>query len=73
MIARGNGRAYGDSAVGVRTISTRYLNRMLSFDPDTGVLTAEAGVILGDIIQGLLPRGWFPPVTPARNSSPLAA
>ena len=64
VIARGNGRAYGDSAVGARTISTRHLNRMLDFDPDTGVLVAEAGVILGDIIQGLLPRGWFPPVTP---------
>ncbi|MEM1340713.1 MAG: FAD-binding oxidoreductase [Pseudomonadota bacterium] len=64
VIARGNGRAYGDSAVGLRTISTRHLNRLLDFDPNTGVLAAESGVILGDIIQGLLPRGWFPPVTP---------
>lgn len=65
LIARGNGRAYGDSAIGSETtVSTRHLNRMLDFDPNTGVLTVEAGVILGDIIQGLLPHGWFPPVTP---------
>ena len=47
-IARGNGRAYGDSALQpVNTISTRHLNRMVSFDPETGVLVAEAGVSVG--------------------------
>ena len=64
-IARGNGRSYGDSAIGVqRTIHMRHFNRMLDFDPDTGVLTAEAGVFLADIIDAFLPRGWFPAVTP---------
>jgi FAD/FMN-containing dehydrogenase len=37
---------------------------MIEFDPDTGVLVAEAGVLLGDIITAFLPRGWFLPVTP---------
>ena len=64
-IARGNGRAYGDSAVGARqTVSMRHFNHMLSFDEGTGVLVAEAGVILGDVISAFLPRGWFPAVTP---------
>ena len=64
-IARGNGRAYGDSAVGARqTVSMRHFNHMLSFDEKTGVLVAEAGVILGDVISAFLPRGWFPAVTP---------
>ena len=64
-IARGNGRAYGDSAVGTAvTIDMRRLNRMISFDPGTGQLVAEAGVILGDVIDAFLPRGWFPYVTP---------
>ncbi|GAB4292121.1 MAG: FAD-binding oxidoreductase [Roseovarius sp.] len=65
LIARGNGRAYGDSAMNpARTVSMRRFNRMLGFDPDSGVLTAEAGVLLGDVIAALLPRGWFPAVTP---------
>lgn len=65
LIARGNGRAYGDSAINATaTIETRYLNRMIAFDPASGQLTAEAGVLLGDIIAAFLPRGWFPRVTP---------
>lgn len=65
LIARGNGRAYGDSAINISaTIETRYLNRMISFDPASGQLVAEAGVLLGDIIAAFLPRGWFPMVTP---------
>ena len=65
VIARGNGRAYGDSAVNPSaTIDMRRFNRMLAFDPQAGQLTAEAGVLLGDIITALLPRGWFPGVTP---------
>lgn len=65
VIARGNGRAYGDSAIGAATtIDMRAMNRMISFDPETGQLVAEAGVILGDIIDRFLPRGWFPFVTP---------
>ncbi len=65
LIARGNGRAYGDSALSVKnTVDMRGFNRMLAFDPETGQLTVEAGVLLGDVIAAFLPRGWFPPVTP---------
>ena len=64
-IARGNGRAYGDSALSAtNTLDMRRLNRMLEFDPGTGQLVAEAGVLLGDVIAAFLPRGWFPHVTP---------
>ncbi|WP_245723410.1 FAD-binding oxidoreductase [Lutimaribacter saemankumensis] len=65
LVARGNGRAYGDSAINTSaTIETQHFNRMIAFDPDTGQLVAEAGVLLGDIIAAFLPRGWFPRVTP---------
>lgn len=65
LIARGNGRAYGDSAINsTATVKTRYLNRILAFDPENGKLIAEPGVQLGDIITAFLPRGWFPMVTP---------
>lgn len=64
-IARGNGRAYGDAAVGAQTtLSTRHLNRMIAFDAQSGQLVAEAGVLLSDVIDAFLPRGWFPMVTP---------
>ncbi len=65
VIARGNGRAYGDSAISPGlTLDLRGMDRMLAFDAQTGVLVAEAGVLLADIIDCFLPRGWFPFVTP---------
>lgn len=65
LIARGNGRAYGDSAQNpANTVDMRRMNRMLAFDVEAGQLTAEAGVLLGDVIDAFLPRGWFPWVTP---------
>ncbi|EYD76138.1 putative oxidoreductase [Rubellimicrobium mesophilum DSM 19309] len=64
-IARGNGRSYGDSALSPRnTVDMRGWSRMLDFEPDTGRLVAEAGVVLGDVVAAFLPRGWFPSVTP---------
>lgn len=64
-IARGNGRAYGDSALSAaNTVSMRHFDHMLGFDPASGQLVAEAGVLLADIIAAFLPRGWFPAVTP---------
>jgi FAD/FMN-containing dehydrogenase len=65
FIARGNGRAYGDAAIGAcATLSARRLNRMLAFDPQSGLLTVEAGVLLADILKVLVPRGYFPKVVP---------
>lgn len=65
LIARGRGRAYGDAALNRDcTLDMRARNRMLAFDPATGVLVAEAGVTLAEIIDTFLPRGWFPAVTP---------
>lgn len=65
LIARGNGRAYGDSAISRQgTIDMRGFNRMISFDEKAGVLVAESGVLLADVISRFLARGWFPLVTP---------
>lgn len=65
LIARGNGRAYGDSAISAQnTVHMQHFNRLIAFDAATGQLVAEAGVLLADVIQTFLPRGWFPAVTP---------
>ena len=65
LIARGQGRSYGDAALNRNlTLSTLALDRMQAFDPDTGLLTCEAGVRLADVLDTFVPRGWFPPVVP---------
>lgn len=64
-IARGNGRSYGDSAISkFNTISMKNFNRILKFDIDTGLIIVESGVLLSEIIESFLPKGWFPKVTP---------
>ncbi len=65
LIARGNGRAYGDAAIGERfTLSSGALNRMRSFDPRTALLTVESGVLIADILNTFVPRGYFLKVVP---------
>lgn len=66
LIARGNGRAYGDAALNrdAGVLEATRLDRMLDFDAETGLLHCEAGVTLPDVIDLLLPRGYFFPVTP---------
>lgn len=65
LIARGCGRSYGDAALQPNlTLLSRRLDRLLAFDPDTGLLTCEAGTTLATILRVFLPRGWLPPVTP---------
>jgi FAD/FMN-containing dehydrogenase len=64
---RGAGRAYGDAALpppNGLAISTRRMSRLLSLDEARGILAAEAGALLGDIENAMLPRGLFPPVVP---------
>lgn len=65
LIARGNGRSYGDAALNRRaTLSMLRLDRMLAFDAGSGRLTCEGGVLLSDILDTFVPRGWFLAVTP---------
>jgi FAD/FMN-containing dehydrogenase len=64
LIAFGNGRSYGDSALAPQFLPCRQRDRFLDFDPATGLLTCEAGVLLSEIIATFLPRGWFLKVTP---------
>ena len=65
LIARGNGRSYGDAALNPEfTLSMLAMDRMWAFDAGTGLLDCEAGVLLADILETFVPRGWFPPVVP---------
>ena len=65
-LAVGMGRSYGDSCLlkdGTLLLTTG-MNRLISFDPATGDLTAEAGITLAQILDFCVPRGFFLPVSP---------
>lgn len=62
----GNGRSYGDVCLnpGGELWAMSGLDRFIAFDPQTGVLTCEAGVLLRDIQRLFVPRGFMVPVNP---------
>jgi len=62
----GNGRSYGDSCLndGGVLLHTRGTDRLIAFDPRTGVLTCESGVLFAEILDLVVTQGWFLPVTP---------
>ena len=65
LIARGNGRSYGDAALNPDlTLSMLAMDRMQAFNAESGLLTCESGVSLADVLDTFLPRGWLPPVVP---------
>jgi FAD/FMN-containing dehydrogenase len=65
LIARGNGRAYGDSAINPQaTLSMLGQKGIVAFDPEAGKITVQAGLLFADLIEHILPHGWFMPVTP---------
>ena len=64
VIARGNGRCYGDASLGEAIFSTKKLNKFISFDRINGVLECEAGVLLSEILEVAVPQGYFLMVTP---------
>jgi FAD/FMN-containing dehydrogenase len=65
-LAFGNGRSYGDVCLNPDGLlwATKGLDQFIAFDDETGVLECEAGVLLCDVQQTLVPRGWMLPVTP---------
>ncbi len=66
ILPYGQGRSYGDACLntGGALLSTRWLNRLIEFDPNTGILRCDAGVTLEQILEFSVPRGFFLPVTP---------
>ena len=66
MLAYGNGRSYGDSCQNETgtIVDMRPVNRIIGFDARTGVIEAEAGALLSEIIAHAAPYGFFPAVVP---------
>ena len=64
VIARGNGRCYGDASLGEHIFSTKRLNKFISFDRLNGIIECESGVLLSDVLEVSVPQGYFLYVTP---------
>lgn len=66
LLPRGLGRSYGDVCLNSHGVllDTHHLNHFLAFDPVTGLLRAEAGISFEEILNVVVPQGWFLPVTP---------
>ncbi|KMQ70568.1 FAD-binding oxidoreductase [Chryseobacterium koreense] len=64
IIARGNGRCYGDAAFSEHIFSTKRLNKFISFDRLNGIIECESGVLLSEVLEVVVPQGYFLYVTP---------
>lgn len=72
LIARGLGRSYGDAALNPEgVISSERLNRFIDFDAEKGIITAEGGVSLAEILNVTILKGWFLPVIPGTKYASL--
>jgi decaprenylphospho-beta-D-ribofuranose 2-oxidase len=64
FIPRGNGRCYGDASLASNTICTIKYDKILSFDIKSGIFECESGITLDQVLDVIVPKGWFLPVTP---------
>jgi decaprenylphospho-beta-D-ribofuranose 2-oxidase len=63
-IPHGNGRCYGDASLAPEVVNTLRYDKVLAFDELNGIITCQSGILLSDLLQIIVPRGWFLPVTP---------
>lgn len=65
-ICFGMGRSYGDVCLNPEGTlwNMSSIDRILDFEPETGILRCEAGILLRDIQKFMLSHGWMLSVTP---------
>lgn len=64
VIPRGAGRSYGDASLSVQMVSIMKMNKTIHFDSENGTITCLAGKMLNEILDEIVPKGFFLPVTP---------
>jgi FAD/FMN-containing dehydrogenase len=64
LAIRGNGRCYGDASLSTSIASSLRFDKVLTFDRSSGTIQCQSGLLLSDLLQVIVPHGWFLPVTP---------
>ncbi|AHJ65228.1 L-gulonolactone oxidase [Granulibacter bethesdensis CGDNIH4] len=66
LLAVGLRRSYGDTPLnaGGRLIEMTGLNRFIHFDAQNGIVRADAGMSLSDLLRFTVPKGWFTATSP---------
>ncbi len=70
---RGAGRSYNDAALngGGIVLDLQRMNKILDWDPGSGLVRLEPGVTLQQLWQHVLPDGWWPPVVSGTMATTL--
>ena len=69
-IPRGAGLSFccATSGEGVTSLEMTKFNRILEFNKESGTITVEAGIKIGDFIQFIIQQGWYFSVVPGYPS-----
>ena len=71
-LARGLGRSYGDCALEPEgVVRMERLNHFIEFDRKRGIVRAQAGVTLKDLMDISIPLGWIPASIPGTRNITL--
>jgi decaprenylphospho-beta-D-ribofuranose 2-oxidase len=67
VISHGAGHSYSDAALNTKgiLIDLKGMRRILSWNPEQGIMQVEPGVTMRDIVCVALADRWWPPVTPS--------
>ncbi len=68
IIPYGNGRSYGDSALNSCVVKYKSHRNNINFNRSKGIVEIDAGLKIGDLIDHVLPFGYFPPVVPGTKT-----
>ena len=71
---RGTGNSYGDASMNSDgfVLDISRMNRILSFDAETGIADLEPGVTVRDLWRHILPLGWWPRVVSGTSFPSMA-
>ena len=64
IIPRGNGRSYGDSALGDRVISLDKYPKLINLNQRKGLVECSANILIKELNEYIINKGWFLNVTP---------
>ncbi len=70
---RGGGNSYGDAFMNDENIllDLRRMNRVLDWDPASGVVRVEPGITLEELWQYVIEDGWWPPVVTGTSKTTI--